>query len=284
MSRTRPAVPRRSSWLLSLAGALPLLAACGGGGAKPEVVQVEVTGDAKKVELKAPQKIKDGLVQVQLKNSSKGPRDAQLVRIEGDHSPNEFLKIVGKEGSPIPEWIQDGGGVGTTPPGQTRSATQQLEPGKYFAVALPDMEGGEPTATELDVEAGGPQGELPKTEGEIVAKDYSFEATGLKAGKSKVLFKNEGRELHHVVGGRIMPGKTIDDVKKFASSEEEPSGPPPIDFEKAGIATAVIDGGVEQVIDLDLKKGKYALLCFISDRKGGPPHVMKGMIAEAEVK
>ena len=146
MSRTRPAVSRRLFWLLSLAGALPLLAACGGGDAKPEVVRVEVTGDAKKVELRAPQKIKDGLVQVDLKNSSKGPRDAQLVRIEGDHAPEEFLKIVSKEGSPILDWIQDGGGVGTTPPGQTRSATQQLEPGKYFAVALPDMGGGEPTA------------------------------------------------------------------------------------------------------------------------------------------
>jgi hypothetical protein len=263
---------------------LPACGAGGGGATKPEVVQVEVTGDAKKVEIKAPQKIKDGLVQVDLKNSSKGPRDAQLVRVEGDHAPDEFLKVVSQEGSPIPGWIQDGGGVGTTPPGQTRSATQQLEPGKYFAVALPDMEGGDPAATEMEVEAGGPQGELPETEGEIIAKDYSFEAKDLKAGKSKVLFKNEGQELHHVVGGLIMPGKTIDDVKKFASSEGEPSGPPPIDFAKAGISTAVIDGGVEQVIDLDLKKGKYGLLCFISDRKGGPPHVMKGMIAEVEVK
>ncbi len=35
---------------------------------------------------------------------------------------------------------------------------------------------------------------------------------------------------------------------------------------------------------LELKKGKYVPVCFISDRKGGPPHVAKGMISEATVE
>jgi hypothetical protein len=34
--------------------------------------------------------------------------------------------------------------------------------------------------------------------------------------------------------------------------------------------TAVLDGGTTQVTDLRLNKGKYALVCFIQDRKGGP--------------
>jgi hypothetical protein len=33
-----------------------------------------------------------------------------------------------------------------------------------------------------------------------------------------------------------------------------------------------------------LKPGKYALYCFISDRKGGPPHITKGTISEATVE
>jgi hypothetical protein len=28
----------------------------------------------------------------------------------------------------------------------------------------------------------------------------------------------------------------------------------------------------------------YALLCFASDRKEGPPHVVKGMLAETRVR
>jgi hypothetical protein len=46
----------------------------------------------------------------------------------------------------------------------------------------------------------------------------------------------------------------------------------------------VIDGGESQVIDLQLKKGNYALVCFIQDRKGGPPHAAKGMVSEADVR
>jgi plastocyanin len=46
-----------------------------------------------------------------------------------------------------------------------------------------------------------------------------------------------------------------------------------------------IDGGTRQTTELDLEKpGKYALLYFVSDRKGGPPHVAQGMIAEIAVR
>jgi hypothetical protein len=38
------------------------------------------------------------------------------------------------------------------------------------------------------------------------------------------------------------------------------------------------------VTDRKLSKGKYALVCFIQDRKGGPPHAAKGMITEADIQ
>ena len=34
---------------------------------------------------------------------------------------------------------------------------------------------------------------------------------------------------------------------------------------------------------LELRQGRYALVCFLSDRKGGPPHVVKGMVTEVDV-
>ncbi|MDQ4129751.1 MAG: hypothetical protein M3133_01975 [Actinomycetota bacterium] len=46
----------------------------------------------------------------------------------------------------------------------------------------------------------------------------------------------------------------------------------------------MIDGGVKQLVKLDLAKGSYALLCFSPDRAGGPPHVAKGMASEAVVR
>jgi hypothetical protein len=287
-SLARPVRPQRPAVLaVALIGALVVIPACGGGGgeSKPTVANVELTGRGENVEVKVPETIKGGLVQLNLKNTSDGPRDAQIVRVEGDHSPEEFLRVVMSEGGPIPDWIQDGGGVPGTGPGQSASATQNLAGGNYILFSSPEGEG-EPVTAEFKVE-GGTEGQLPKTSAEIVASDYTFDAKGLKPGKNKVLFKNAGNELHHAIGAPMRPGATLDDVKKFLQEEGgggRPSGPPPID-ERGGFNTAVLDGGTEQVIDLNVRKpGKHALVCFIQDRKGGPPHVMKGMIKEVEVR
>ncbi len=74
------------------------------------------------------------------------------------------------------------------------------------------------------------------------------------------------------------------DVKKaFMEEEGESSGPPPLDFE-GGSGTAVLEGRTKQVARLSLKRGKHAFVCFVSDRRGGPPPVAKGMVVEATVE
>jgi hypothetical protein len=46
----------------------------------------------------------------------------------------------------------------------------------------------------------------------------------------------------------------------------------------------VLDKGGKQVDTLELTSGSYALLCFITDRAGSPPHVIKAkMIQEVKV-
>ncbi len=261
-----------------------LVSACGGGASAPTTLAVEATGSGKESKVKAPGSIEGGLVEFEFKNSTKQPQDAQLIRTEGNHSVGEVLKIVGgQEGGPIPDWLQDGGGVGETPPGKTHSATQNLAAGKYYLVA--SSEEGKPATAAIEVK-GGSEGELPKTSASITAREYTFETSGLKSGRNEVLFRNAGQQLHHVVGLPLLPGKTLDEVKKFVGETGQggrPSGPPPFD-EKGGFSTTVLDGGVEQVTDLDLKPGRYALICFIQDRTGGPPHVMKGMVTEVDVK
>jgi hypothetical protein len=44
-----------------------------------------------------------------------------------------------------------------------------------------------------------------------------------------------------------------------------------------------MDGGVKQIVEADLKPGRYVFMCFIADRGGGPPHVAKGMVSEITV-
>ena len=272
----------------ALALAMPVLAACGddeedGAGSEAKKVSIKATGSGKNVRVEAPKSVEGGVVEVEFENAAGDSRDAQLIRVEGDHNADDVLKVISSEGGPIPGWMSGGGGVGRVPPGQSGKATQELSEGRYVIIAGPEGYGPSATA-ELTVEGGEGGGELPEADGKITAKEYSFETSGLKAGRNQVEFENTGRELHHAIALPLRKGATLADVRKaFQEEEGESQGPPPFD-EKNASDTAVIDGGERQVIDLELKKGDYVLACFIQDRKGGPPHVAKGMVSQATVK
>ena len=291
--------------LVALTAALTL-SACGdddddddesGGGAasKPQRLDIEVTQEGRnKFSLSAPRSSRAGVTEITLKTPSgdETQHDAQLVRVEGNHTVDEVLRFIAAgEGAPTPDWLFAAGGVGLTKSGETGTATQQLTPGKYFILDTGEPEGddvksyAEDGATaELTVtgEAGG--GALPKGDAKVTARDYTFTASGLKAGTNDIEFDNAGKELHHLIAFPYRKGTKLADVKKaFMEEEGESSGPPPLDFE-GGTGTAVLEGGTKQVARLSLKRGKYAFVCFVSDRRGGPPHVAKGMVVEATVE
>jgi hypothetical protein len=297
--------PRRFLALLAAAALCIVPAACGddddssnGGGSAhtaetTEATQVTFTTTEPskgKVAIDGPETIEAGVVELTLDNSGKSPHDAQILRVEGDRTADEVISNTtdSDEGAPIPEWIVDGAGVGTTAPGETNTVTQVLEPGTYFLIDSESAPGSEEQNSrnggvakfEVTGEGGG---ELPETEASITAEDYSFESEGIKAGNNRLTFENAGEELHHIIAMPLAEGATFAEAEKLFKSNEEPKGPPPVDFEN-GVSTAVIDGGQSQVVDLEFQKGKYALVCFITDRKGGPPHVAMGMISELDVK
>jgi len=244
-----------------------------------------------KVAIAGPDTIEAGMTEITLKNSGKGTHDAQILRVEGDRTVDEVLSnsTDGKEGAPIPEWISGGGGLGTTAPGKSATVTQVLEPGTYYVIDTESGQGSEKQNSRLGgvakFEVTGEQStaELPETDATITAKDFSFETSGIKAGANRLTFANDGQQLHHLIAMPLTKGATIAQAKKFFTSEGESGGPPPVDFE-GGVGTAVIDGGEAQVAELDFKQGKYALVCFITNRDGGPPHVAMGMIDELDVK
>jgi len=244
-----------------------------------------------KVAIDGPAEVEAGLTEITLKNSGKGPHDAQILRVEGDRTVDEVISssVDSGEGAKIPEWITDGGGIGTTAPGESATVTQVLQPGTYFLLDSESGQGSEKInarkggAVKFEVTGETSTAELPETDATITARDYSFETSGLEAGANRLTFANDGKQLHHIVAMPLTKGSTIDDAKTFFSSESEPEGPPPVDFEN-GVSTAVIDGGQKQITELDFEKGKYALVCFITNRNGGPPHVALGMIDEVDVK
>jgi hypothetical protein len=247
----------------------------GGGGqaAKPRTVAVKLSGSGKNVKMTAPKSLQGGVVRLQFTNEAEGRHGLQLGYVDEGHTAQDGLAAAaawGEKGKPMPEWIHLQGGVGSIEAGTTKSVTQELPAGRYFFVDIDSN-----AVAYVDVTGGG--GELPSPPATIEAAEYKFEASGLQAGRNRVLMENVGSEPHIVVGVRIKPGKTIEDVREFVRTEK---GEDPI-LEEGGFDTAIMDGGVKQTVEVEAQSGTYALLCFVPDRKGGPPHSVKGMVSEA---
>ena len=258
--------------------------ASGGGSGSPQTVTIKATGTEKapEFEVTTPE-VKAGAATIEIQNGlEKGVTDAQLVYVDGERSDKEIVAMLGNamRGKPVADWFQGGGGPGTAKAGETVSVTQELKQGNYYIASGGD---GKPQLPLAKVAVSGEGGDpLEEPAAKVTATEYGFKASGVKSGEP-VLFDNAGKEWHHFLAARLTPGSTIEDARKFLMTEK---GKPPLEEEGpgSGIESTVLDGGVSQVYEFDAKPGKYAFFCFIADKKGGPPHVAKGMVSEVTVE
>jgi hypothetical protein len=253
----------------------------GGGGesqaAKPSRLAIELSGSGKKPTFTVPKSVEGGVTEISFTNSAKGDHSAQLVGAQDGHTPQEALaagNAWGEKGKGLPDWVVLAGGFGDVKAGETASVTQELAPGRYVVA---DLNSGANAEFEVSGDSGA--GEVASDGRTIEATEYEFTSSGLKAGANPLVFKNAGAEPHFIAGVKLKPGSTIEDARRFFKTEK---GEAPFD-ESQTFNTAVIDAGDSQSVDVDLEAGKYALLCFVPDRAGGPPHAVKGMISEAVV-
>jgi plastocyanin len=277
---------------LALVAASAGLAACDdddgrqAASAPEHVVAITASEAGKQTRLSVPKSVPAGLVTVELSNTGKAFHEAQLVRLDAGHTTEEALNVIAAEGAPSPDWIHPAGGTGPAPPGGSSSATQRLRPGRYIVYDAPfqnEGQGVKSGVAAFNVDGEDDGGELPKATAKIEAYEYGFRASGLRPGPNTVEFSNTGGEAHHVIAAPYKPGATLAEVRK-AFTREQGRTEPPLDFRSTS-STARIDGGTKQTTELELDKpGRYALLCFVSDRNGGPPHVAQGMLAEITVR
>ena len=259
-----------------------VIAACGDDAEdeqEPEAARAAfaLSGSGDEAKMTGPESVAAGAVQVDFRNSSDDDAGVTLVRVEGDHTAAQAAEAGeawGEGEEPLPDWVRFVGGVTSIRSGGTSTSVQTLATGDYIAVDINTN-----AFAPFEVTGEG-DGELPATDATIEARDYAFEASGLRAGRTRVRFTNEGRQPHFALMAPIRPGKTIEDVRNAVREEE---GEPPVDEEKS-VSTGVLDGGESQVVDLTLTKGRYALVCFVADRTGGPPHAFLGMVSEGVVE
>jgi plastocyanin len=254
---------------------------------KPVALTVKASSSGGKLAFNVPKEIDGGVVALTLDNVDKQPHELAMVRVDPGIKPQQVIdEFVAPEGAPIPSYVHEVVGVGNAAPGKEATATQVVPAGNYvYFCTFGDGDAvhykhGMLGAVTVKGDKG--KGDLPDSTESIAASEYTFAAKNLKAGTHKLLFKNDGKQYHHAQLFPIAKGSTFDDVKAFLASDTEPTGPPPVDFEK-GTGTMVQQPGGQQVTDVTLVKGDYVVLCFLSDKTGGPPHFLKGMVKQVTV-
>lgn len=275
----------RSSFRLAVCLVVSLIAAVAlvacGDSEESQSLTFTISGDGKAAKVTGPSSAETGTAEITLKNDGEGEGDLQLIRVEGKHSAEEAIEGLesAMNGKAFPEWFFAAGGIGTIAAGKSQAVTQVLEPGTYYAFNtegdLPEAEA--VPAVEISGETSDETIEADET---IDAFEYGFEADQLSAGNTEIAFDNTGAQPHHLLAAPLTGDATAEDVAEAFKSEK---GKPP--FEEKGFqSTAVLEGGEGQLVTLDLKPGRYVLFCFITDRQGGPPHALKGMVDEVEVR
>lgn len=258
------------------------LSACGSD-EEAQSLTFTLTEQGKGSEIGGPQSADTGLAEITLANEGQRDGDLQLIRVEGNRSAEEVVKALGgaMSGKPLPSWFFAAGGVGTTPGGESQTVTQVLESGTYYAFDTEGSQGPPDPDSVPALEVSGDESEeTVDGDNTVSAFEYGFEAEELPSGQTEIAFENTGAQPHHLLAARLSGDTTVEDVERFFESEK---GKPP--FEEKGFqSTAVIEGGEGQLVTLDLEPSRYVLFCFISDRQGGPPHALKGMVDEIEVE
>jgi hypothetical protein len=282
--------------LAALTAVLALAAGgCGGGSDDPTKVDVKVTENSNTdYSISIPSEIEGGAVELTLDNSgNQEPHAAQLIQLGEGHTYAQAQAIIESEKpQEVPDWIHGYGGIGTTQPGQTGTATVFLDEGHYVLQDNAENDRNEPVVKEFDVE-GTNDADLPDEGGSITAAttgsddpahEYEWKTADLKAGENTITWDSQGEEaLHLLAAFPIKDGATIDDVKKEFASDFGGGQPRTIDPENA-VDLAVLDGGKKEVTTVNLQPGRYAFVCFLPDRdEPDKPHTQTGLFSEVTV-
>ena len=252
----------------------------------PAVAPV-VTVHAKEFAYGGPKTIKSGVTTFRLVNDGKQIHHLTIVKLDKGKSMRDFITAMKKPGPP-PAWMTDVGGPNPALPGGSGEATLSLAPGKYVMVCFVPSPG--ETAphvakgmfrglTVLRKKTGATE---PVADATIRLNDYAFDSPStMAAGHHTFNVINDAAQAHEVVVVELPPGKTITDLGNWVEKSLMAGGPPP---GKPLGGMAPLSTGRSGMFSVDLKPGRYGLICFIPDVKDGKSHFSHGMTKEFTIE
>ncbi len=248
-----------------------------------------------------PAEVPGGVVTMSFENRGDLRHEAGIVTAGAtplDQVLSDLAPVLEGRGTPIPDYLTFYGGVGETAPGATSTSTLTLPEGNFVMFcSLTDIDSVDAlprpgpqlpphynsgmarpfTVRRANVDM------LPDGDGTVLATDYAFALPPLTAGRRTLVFRNAGAQMHF--GAFLAFPEGVDeagarqamDAVLAAPGGPRPEGvPEPSDAAYAG-PFPPRGGGT---FAIDLKRGRtYAVVCFLPDRAGGPPHVAKGMLS-----
>jgi uncharacterized cupredoxin-like copper-binding protein len=238
--------------------------------------------------------VKAGPVEVALTNKGKQEHQATLIKLHAGVDLGAIAAASASDptGASVFKLFDPAGGPNAVEPGATVTSTQVLSAGSYLMLCfIPDPADNTPhaakgmvqpfTVTENpDIEDLSSVKLADDETGRAGLTEFAFDVPDTVEGKATVQVENTGTQAHEMAIYKLADGKTIDDMKTFFSGP--PTGPPP--FTSAGGVSALAPG-TEITVDVDLKPGSYALICFLPDSSGsGKAHFELGMLKQVKVE
>jgi len=236
-----------------------------------------------------PLTLKAGVVDVNFVNQGSVNHEMAFIKVPDNTDPTVLTKALAKsgQGGPLPAIALSANGVHDTAPGKTTATQFNLTPGEYVALCFDSgiagsTKDGPPhflrgmfkkvtvTGTGGDV--------LPTADSTLTAHDYGFDVSDLKSGTHTVLFKNIGPVQWHFAEIASFPkGTTIAQGEGYVKKLLASNGPPPagVPQPKDVAASQAASPGNGSTFTATFEKGMvYVVLCFFSDKAGGPPHAI----------
>lgn len=222
-----------------------------------------------------------GMRTITLRNTGARLHHVQLYRLEDGKRLSDLFPIFfrNKGIAGAPSWAIPAGGPSAALPGQTIRVRQSLAPGRYAAICwIPAPDGqlhfmkGMMTEFEVVAPASSERTTTPVASLRAALREYgvTFDVAP-SAGRHTMRIENVGRQAHEFLLVRLAPGKTVEDVAHWSERGQE--GAAPIE-EWSGVAG--LSPGSVAWLDVNLRKGRYAVFCLAPDARDGRPHLLHG--------
>lgn len=242
-----------------------------------------ITITANEFALEAPDTVSAGPVTINLLNQGKEFHHVWIARLENGRTMADVEKALATPGHP-PAWLRDVGGPNAPMPrGGMANATVVLKEGSYVLgcwVPSPDgvphiMKGMVRELTVLPAKRFAP---APRPTVTMTLHDYGFALSQpLTPGRHVIEVRNLAEQSHEIELVTLETGKSAHDLLTWVHKPEGAAPGAPV-----GGVSPIARGEVAW-FEVDLREGRYALICFLPDAKDGKPHFAHGMVQELEL-